>query len=72
MRPLTEDETKLVFGKLEKFIGTDGIRSLLDRPDEPYSLRLRTCDRVPRDRATLLRDTRARHTERRRVDGAGH
>jgi 60S ribosome subunit biogenesis protein NIP7 len=40
MRPLTDDETKLVFGKLEKFVGTEGVRSIIDRKDEPYVLRL--------------------------------
>jgi len=40
MRPLTDDETKLVFSKLEKFVGRDGIKSMLSRPDETYSLRL--------------------------------
>jgi 60S ribosome subunit biogenesis protein NIP7 len=39
MRPLTEDETRMVFEKLHKFIGKN-IKSLIDRPDEPYCLRL--------------------------------
>lgn len=39
MRPLSEDETKQVFEKLYKFIGKN-IKSLIDRPDEPYCFRL--------------------------------
>lgn len=39
MRPLTEEETKAVFEKLYKFIGKS-IKSLIDRPDEPYCFRL--------------------------------
>jgi len=39
MRPLTEEETRAVFEKLHKFIGKN-IKSLIDRPDEPYCLRL--------------------------------
>ncbi len=39
MRPLTEEETKLVFGKLHKFIGADVAR-LIDRKDEQHVFRL--------------------------------
>ncbi len=39
MRPLTEDETKMVFEKLYKFIGKN-IKQLIDRPDEPHCFRL--------------------------------
>jgi 60S ribosome subunit biogenesis protein NIP7 len=39
MRPLTEEETKAVFEKLYKFIGKS-IKSLIDRPEEPYCFRL--------------------------------
>lgn len=39
MRPLTEDETKMVFEKLYKFIGKN-IKNLIDRPDEPHCFRL--------------------------------
>ncbi|XP_038061544.1 60S ribosome subunit biogenesis protein NIP7 homolog [Patiria miniata] len=39
MRPLTEDETKLVFEKLSKYIG-ENIRLLIDRPDGAYCFRL--------------------------------
>uniref|UniRef100_A0A7S1SWD7 60S ribosome subunit biogenesis protein NIP7 homolog n=1 Tax=Tetraselmis chuii TaxID=63592 RepID=A0A7S1SWD7_9CHLO len=39
MRPLTEEETKQVFEKLYKFIGKS-IKTMIDRPDEPYCLRL--------------------------------
>ena len=40
MRPLTDEETKQVFEKLEKFIGTEGIAQLIDRKDVPHVLRL--------------------------------
>jgi len=39
MRPLTDDESKLVFGKLHKFIGQDVAR-LIDRKDEKHVFRL--------------------------------
>jgi len=39
MRPLTDDETRMVFDKLYKFIGKN-IRYLVDRPDEVYVMRL--------------------------------
>jgi len=39
MRPLTEDETKIFFEKLTKFIGQDAMR-LIDRKDEPHVFRL--------------------------------
>ena len=39
MRPLTEEETKMVFEKLYKFIGKN-IKLLIDRPDEPHCFRL--------------------------------
>mmetsp|Transcript_4359 Transcript_4359/g.6479 ORF Transcript_4359/g.6479 Transcript_4359/m.6479 type:complete len:181 (+) Transcript_4359:666-1208(+) len=39
MRPLTEDETKSVFGKLTKYIGHDVAR-LIDRKDERHVFRL--------------------------------
>ena len=35
MRPLTDDETKLVFEKLNQFIGKN-VRYLIEREDEPY------------------------------------
>ena len=44
MRPLTEEETKIFFEKLSKFIG-DNIRHLIDREDGSYSFRLHR-DRV--------------------------
>ena len=40
MRPLTDDETNLVFAKLEKFVGKEGVKNIIDRKDEPYVLRL--------------------------------
>ncbi|KAL1915334.1 uncharacterized protein VTP21DRAFT_6792 [Calcarisporiella thermophila] len=39
MRPLTEEETKVFFEKLAKYIGRN-ITHLIDRPDEPYCFRL--------------------------------
>ena len=39
MRPLTEEETKIFFEKLSKYIG-DNIKALLDRPDGLYCFRL--------------------------------
>ncbi|RWS03526.1 60S ribosome subunit biogenesis protein NIP7-like protein [Dinothrombium tinctorium] len=44
MRPLTEDETKLVFEKLTKYIG-DNVRQLLQRSDGNYCFRMQK-DRV--------------------------
>ncbi|KAJ3286454.1 ribosome biosynthesis protein nip7 [Borealophlyctis nickersoniae] len=44
MRPLTEEETKIFFQKLAKYIGRN-ITHLIDRPDEPYCFRLQR-DRV--------------------------
>jgi len=53
MRPLTEEETRAVFEKLHKFIGKN-IKSLIDRPDEPYCLRLQK-NRVFYVREDLMR-----------------
>lgn len=39
MRPLTEEETKLFFGKLAKFLGSN-IKFLIDREDGEYVFRL--------------------------------
>lgn len=39
MRPLTTQETKILFDKLGKFIG-ENIRKLIDRPDGNYCFRL--------------------------------
>jgi len=44
MRPLTEEETKVLFEKLNKYIG-DNIKLLLDRGDGAYCFRLHK-DRV--------------------------
>eukprot|EP01114_Cavostelium_apophysatum_P007257 TRINITY_DN1921_c0_g1_i1.p1 TRINITY_DN1921_c0_g1~~TRINITY_DN1921_c0_g1_i1.p1 ORF type:complete len:180 (+),score=40.88 TRINITY_DN1921_c0_g1_i1:51-590(+) len=44
MRPLTEEETKVFFEKLAKYIGRN-IKYLVDRQDEPYVFRLHR-DRV--------------------------
>eukprot|EP01112_Ceratiomyxa_fruticulosa_P008309 TRINITY_DN2152_c0_g2_i2.p1 TRINITY_DN2152_c0_g2~~TRINITY_DN2152_c0_g2_i2.p1 ORF type:complete len:181 (-),score=15.42 TRINITY_DN2152_c0_g2_i2:40-582(-) len=43
MRPLTEDETKIFFEKLAKYIGRN-IKVLIDRKDEEY------CFRIQKDR----------------------
>ena len=39
MRPLTEEETKLFFEKLSKYIG-ENVRQLIDRTDGVYCFRL--------------------------------
>ena len=44
MRPLTEEETKIFFEKLSKYIG-ENIKLLLDRADGAYCFRLHK-DRV--------------------------
>lgn len=44
MRPLTEEETKIFFDKLSKYIGRN-IQYLVDRKDEPHVFRLHN-DRV--------------------------
>ena len=44
MRPLTEEETKIFFEKLTKYIG-ENVRLLIDRPDGVYCFRLHR-DRV--------------------------
>jgi 60S ribosome subunit biogenesis protein NIP7 len=44
MRPLTEEETRVFFEKLAKYIGRN-VKHLIDRPDEPYVFRLHK-DRV--------------------------
>ncbi|KAJ2184547.1 ribosome biosynthesis protein nip7, partial [Coemansia sp. RSA 530] len=44
MRPLTDEETKVLFEKLTKYVGRN-IVHLIDRPDEPYCFRLQK-DRV--------------------------
>ena len=53
MRPLTEDETRVVFEKLHKFIGKN-IKALVDRPDAPHCLRLQK-NRVFYVREDLMR-----------------
>lgn len=50
MRPLTEDETKMVFEKLYKFIGRN-IKALVDRPDDPH------CFRLHRQRVFYVRES---------------
>ncbi|CAG8788313.1 15210_t:CDS:2, partial [Acaulospora morrowiae] len=44
MRPLTEDETRVFFEKLTKYIGRNVVH-LIDRTDETYYFRLHN-DRV--------------------------
>jgi 60S ribosome subunit biogenesis protein NIP7 len=39
MRPLTDDEMRLFFEKLQLYIGQN-IAKLIDRQDEPYTFRL--------------------------------
>lgn len=39
MRPLTEEETLLVFEKLKKYIG-ENLRTMMERPDGSYVMRL--------------------------------
>ena len=50
MRPLTEEETKMVFEKLYKFIGKN-IKSLIDRPEDPH------CFRLQKNRVFYVRET---------------
>ncbi|CAG2218182.1 60S ribosome subunit biogenesis protein NIP7 homolog [Mytilus galloprovincialis] len=49
MRPLTEEETKIFFEKLSKYIG-ENIKLLLDRPDGTY------CFRLHKDRVFYVRE----------------
>ena len=39
MRPLTDEEMRTFFGKLQNFVGSN-ISKLIDRSDEPYTFRL--------------------------------
>ena len=48
MRPLTEDETRVFFEKLAKYIGTN-ISHLIDRTDANY------CFRMQKDRVYYVR-----------------
>ncbi|KAJ2908507.1 ribosome biosynthesis protein nip7 [Coemansia aciculifera] len=57
MRPLTDDETKVFFEKLTKYIGRN-IVHLIDRPDEPYCFRLQK-DRVYYVSESIMRKTTA-------------
>ncbi|CAB3977020.1 60S ribosome subunit biogenesis NIP7 homolog [Paramuricea clavata] len=49
MRPLIEEETKLVFEKLAKYIG-ENLKLLIERPDGNY------CFRLHRDRVYYVRE----------------
>ncbi|EMR11777.1 hypothetical protein PNEG_00204 [Pneumocystis murina B123] len=53
MRPLTEDETKILFEKLAKYIGKN-VLYLIDRADEPY------CFRLHRSRCYYISEKRMR------------
>ncbi|XP_013782157.1 60S ribosome subunit biogenesis protein NIP7 homolog [Limulus polyphemus] len=50
MRPLTEEETRIFFEKLSKYIG-ENIKLLIDRPDGAY------CFRLHRDRIYYVSET---------------
>lgn len=54
MRPLTEDETKVVFEKLANYIGRN-IANLINRADEPY------CFRIQKDRVYYVSENIARY-----------
>ena len=47
MRPLTDDETKSVLGKIDKFIGSS-VKLLVDREDGVY------CFRIQKDRVFYI------------------
>lgn len=65
MRPLTEDETRLVFEKLHKYLGKS-IKSLVERTDEPY------CFRLQRNRVFYVSEKLMRRaTNVRRESGEG-
>ncbi|KAL0227760.1 hypothetical protein RCL1_003903 [Eukaryota sp. TZLM3-RCL] len=59
MRPLTEDETKLVFEKLAKYIG-ENLKHLIERTDDTYCFRLHN-NRVFYLSESLLRSAAAVH-----------
>ena len=52
MRPLTEEELKIFFDKLAKYVG-QGIKALIDRPDG------RWCFRLHRDRVYYVSEQQA-------------
>ena len=54
MRPLTEEEMKIFFEKLAKYIG-NGIKALVDRPDGRY------CFRLHRDRVYYVSEHLVKH-----------
>lgn len=39
MRPLTDEEMRKLFEKLQSFLGAD-IKKLIDRSDEPHTFRI--------------------------------
>lgn len=54
MRPLTEEELKIFFEKLSKYIG-HGIKALIDRPDGKF------CFRLHRDRVFYVSEAQVKH-----------
>nr|CAG4645855.1 EOG090X0EWC [Lynceus sp. MCZ IZ 141354] len=54
MRPLTEEETRVFFEKLSKYIG-ENIKLLIDRPDGNY------CFRLHKDRVYYMSEDLLRH-----------
>ena len=61
MRPLTDEETRVFFEKLNEYIGRS-IKALLDRADEPHCFRLHkdrvfyASERVMRQAGSVARD----------------
>nr|CAG4650532.1 EOG090X0EWC [Sida crystallina] len=54
MRPLTEEETRIFFEKLTKYIG-ENVKLLIDRPDGRY------CFRLHRDRVYYMSEKLLKH-----------
>ena len=67
MRPLTDEETRVVFDKLKKYIGQN-LRHLVDRPDDLHLFRLHR-ERVFHRSERILKH--ARHTPRKQLLSAG-
>eukprot|EP00291_Cryptomonas_curvata_P004896 CAMPEP_0172199344 /NCGR_PEP_ID=MMETSP1050-20130122/28632_1 /TAXON_ID=233186 /ORGANISM="Cryptomonas curvata, Strain CCAP979/52" /LENGTH=100 /DNA_ID=CAMNT_0012876349 /DNA_START=32 /DNA_END=330 /DNA_ORIENTATION=- len=67
MRPLSEDETKIFFEKLSKYIGRN-IKHLIERSDEEY------CFRLHKDRVFYVSDSimrRATNVEKKALVSLG-
>jgi len=58
MRPLTEEETKLFFEKLSKYIGGESIKELIQRKDGNY------CFRLHRERVFYLSEKNMRQVKK--------